>query len=408
MKNKYIFITGGLIMAAIAFYFFKGVEKENVEIKTATVEKGNIIKEITSTGIVNPIITVQVGTQVSGTIAKIYVGYNDRVKKGQVIAEIDKTALLASVKDAESNVYRMKIQVDQKKRELDRNKELIASHSITQVEYDNSMYEYQTALANLNSAQSQLDKAKTNLDFATIVAPIDGVILSKSVDVGQTVAASFNTPTLFTIAQDLTQMQIEANVDEADIGQVKVGQNVRFTVDAYPEEKFEGSVKEIRLQPVNTDNVVTYTVVIGVNNQNSLLMPGMTANLSIITNERNQVLKVPNSALRFRPDQELLARFNKDMNKDVQHKDNKGPGANADKEKSFPKKDRERQSRVWVMKNGTLQPVKIQEGLSDGSFTEVTGAIAEGDTIVTGTASLKEGPAPSQQSNPFTPQMRRR
>lgn len=387
------------VVAALVYFLILKKEERPGLIKKAVIEKGDIRNEISATGTINPISTIAVGTQVSGIISKIYVSYNDKVRKGQVIAEIDKTALLASLKEVEASQYRAKVQMEQAQKEYDRNKVLLKEQAITQVEYDQAYYTYLAAEANYNSAVYQADKARTNLQFATIIAPIDGVILSRDINVGQTVAASFNTPTLFTIAQDLTRMEIQANVDEADIGQVKNGQHVHFTVDAFPDDNFTGTVKEIRLQPVTTSNVVTYTVIIDVSNIGQKLMPGMTANVNIVVLESKEVLKVPVGAVKFTPPAELLPKSAERENKDSGE---------------LPRQVRNTQLQsdmeriIWLVRNDSLYPTRIRTGISDGSQIEITGDnIHAGDSIAVAYVANAQ-PETNETTNPFTPKFNRK
>ena len=406
MKNKKTFgwlISIALVSALFYFFILKKAETPGF-IKKVVIEEGDVRNEISATGTINPISTIAVGTQISGIVSKIYVSYNDKVRKGQVIAEIDKTALLATLKEVEASQYRTKVQMEQAQKEHDRNKVLLKEQAITQVEYDQTFYTYLAAEANYNSAVYQTDKARTNLQFATIIAPIDGVILSKDINVGQTDAASFNTPTLFTIAQDLTRMEIQASVDEADIGQVKTGQQVHFTVDAFPDDNFTGTVQEIRLQPVTTSNVVTYTVIIDVSNVGQKLMPGMTANVNIVVLESKNVLKIPVAAVKFTPPAELLPPKSE--------RDNKEPKQEHSGE--FVKQKRTTQLQpgmeklIWIVRNDSLYPAKVRIGISDGSQIEISGDnISAGDSIAVAYIANAQ-PEANETTNPFTPKFNRK
>jgi len=300
-KRMIIGIVLVMAFAATGYIFLRKEPAKAIQWETKLIERGSISNTITATGTLEAVTTVQVGTQVSGIISKLYIDYNSKVKKGQILARIDTTTLAANLFDARASVYRQQIQVNQAKRNFDRTKALFEQKVVAQIEYDKALDDYETAKSSLISAQAQLNRAEINLGYATIFAPIDGVVISKSVEQGQTVAASFNSPTLFTIANDLAKMQVQASVDEADIGQVKEGQDVTFSVDAYPEDQFKGSVKQIRLQPVIVSNVVNYIVIIDVPNPDLKLMPGMTANITVKVNEASDVLKVPVKALSFRP-----------------------------------------------------------------------------------------------------------
>ena len=302
MKKRIIIILVIIVaFGATGYIFLKKEPVKAIEWETKALERGSITNTITATGTLEAVTTVQVGTQVSGIVSRLNIDYNSKVKKDQVIAQIDTTTLSANLFDARANVYRQQIQVNQTKRNFDRVKELFEQKVVAEIEYDKALDDYETAKSALVSSQSQLNRAEINLGYATIRAPIDGVVISKSVEQGQTVAASLNSPTLFTIANDLTKMQVQASVDEADIGQVKETQSVTFSVDAYPEDQFSGSVKQIRLQPLIVSNVVNYIVIIDVPNPDLKLMPGMTANITVKINEAHDVLKVPSKALSFRP-----------------------------------------------------------------------------------------------------------
>ena len=393
-KKKIIIIVVSVAVIVSLFFIFKH-KKAVYSFDTVEIVKGDVSKEITASGTLEALNTVDVGTQVSGIISKIYVDYNDHVKKGQVIAELDKITLEANVMDAEANFARCQVQVEKTKKDWERNKVLLEQRSVSQVDYDVSWFDYQTALGNQKSAEANLKKARINLNYATIISPVDGVVLSRKIDEGQTVAASFNTPTLFSIAKDLTKMRVLANIDEADIGQVQVGQFVSFTVDAYTDLKFSGVVKQIRLEPTTTQNVVTYTVVVEVPNDDFKLMPGMTANLSIVVNQKKDVLHVTQPAIRFNLDEKLIAstqmKIAKGNNflKDSLQKNHLVAGAKLV---------------VWKLKKDSIIPVQIILGITDGSNWEITGDIQSGDKLIT---EVKQGAAvePKKNStNPFMPQ----
>ena len=314
MKKTYwiilIVVVLGLLTGAY-FIFGKKAEKA-VEFRTGKVEKGDVQVVVTATGTLSADTTVAVGTQVSGIITKIFVDFNSVVRKGQVIAVLDTTFLAASVEDAKSSLFRTQVQTSLTKRNYERNKTLLEQKVIAQSDFDQSLSDYETAQANERSSKSSLDRAYINLRYATIIAPVSGVVISRSVDVGQTVAASFSTPTLFSIANDLTKMQLQASIDEADIGKIKVGQDVTFRVDAYMDQTFSGTVRQVRLQPVTLQNVVNYTVVIDVPNPDKKLMPGMTANLTVKIQEALNVIKIPSASLRFWPPQDYLEKHMKE------------------------------------------------------------------------------------------------
>ncbi len=292
----FIFVLGG----GGWFLLGRGNSKE-VEYRFDEVKNGDISIVVPATGTLEAVTTVQVGSQVSGTIAKLYADYNTVVKAGEVVAQLDATFLQAQVKENEANLERAVAQMNDSKRIFERSNELITKGIISQAEFDATRTTFESQTATVKQSQAALDRVQVNLRYATIRAPIDGVVISRSVDVGQTVAASLSAPTLFIIANDLTKMQVQASIDEADIGRISLGQNVTFTVDAYPEEKFRGRVSEIRLQPNNVQNVINYTVIIDVPNNDLKLMPGMTANVTILIDRKQHVLRIPNLALRFIP-----------------------------------------------------------------------------------------------------------
>jgi len=367
--KRILIIVGWVILIVLICVFIINIGDKKTEegFSTAKVTKGDIVQTVSATGTVNPVAMVLVGTQVSGTIKHIYVDFNSPVKKGQVIAEIDPSLFEAQVEQARANVLVAKANLKKAEatladaaKNLERTKTLFAKDLIARSELDTAETNYQTALAQVGAAKAQLAQAEaalksaeTNLRYTKIVSPVDGVVISRNVDVGQTVAASFQTPTLFTIARDLTKMQINTNVAEADIGKIAVGQTVNFTVDAYPDEVFHGQVSQIRLAPTNIQNVVTYDVVILVDNPELKLKPGMTANVSIITAERRGVLRVPNSALRI-----SLERL----------------GGGAESKPEGPG--------VWVLEKGKPRFVKVTLGVSDGNYTEVVSGLAEGQEVI--------------------------
>lgn len=364
---KKLLFFGILFLVFVGVYLLKDIKTQPAaSYKTVPLEKGEIIESVTATGTVNAVTTVKVGSQISGTIKQINVDYNSRVKKGELIALIDPVPFEVKVEDAKANLLLAKANVKKAealmvdaKRIFERNKELSASDLIARSELDTSLanYEaqaasYEVAKAQLQSAEAALRLAKTNLGYTRIYSPVNGIVISRDVDVGQTIAASFQTPTLFTIAQDLTKMQIDTNVDEADIGRIRVGNKVEFSVDAYPEKTFKGEVVQIRMAPIVVQNVVTYDVVVGVDNNDLLLMPGMTANVSIITSAKRGVLKIPNAALRFSP---KVAPEKREM---------KGPS-------------------IWVLEGDKPVQLFIRTGVSNGSFTELLeGNITEGAQII--------------------------
>jgi HlyD family secretion protein len=405
-------------LAAGAYFIFRKSDKTAVEWKTARVERGDVTVTVTATGTLNALTTVQVGTQVSGTINRILVDFNSQVKQGQVIALLDTTYLSAAVEDASASLERNEIQVNQTKREFDRIKILFDEKVVAQADYDQALSAYETAVSSTRSAKANLNRAKINLKYATITAPISGVIVSRAVDVGQTVAASFNTPTLFTIANDLTKMQLQASIDEADIGKIKVDQEVSFTVDAFENQIFNGTVQQIRLQPTVLNNVVNYTVIIDVPNPDMKLLPGMTANITIKIAEAVGVLKVPASALRFRPPQEYIDKMMENLPDSVKQRfaakqgtqgtsrsqagaSTTGQGGNMTSPEGQGRRERSQGGTLWATDGASIKAIRVKTGLSDGSYTQVEGKIEEGQEIITGTNA--QAAAKTQQQNPFAP-----
>jgi HlyD family secretion protein len=305
--KKRIIIPAAIVVVAVGVFliFFRGTSKK-YEFRFDKVSQGDVTMVVTATGTINPVISVDVGTQVSGIISKLYADFNSVVKEGQVIAQIDPTFLQQSVRDATASLERARAQFADAKRTRDRTKSLFDKQLESQAAYDNALTQFESNQAALKQAEASLERARINLAYATIYAPINGVVIDRKVNVGQTVAASFSSPTLYTIANDLQKMQVQATIDESDIGRISIGQEATFTVDAYPDDRFKGTVSQIRLAPVTVQNVVNYTVVIDVNNSELKLMPGMTANVRILVGSSSNVLRVPNLALRFQPPADLV------------------------------------------------------------------------------------------------------
>lgn len=400
MKKKIIYIGGAIIALVVIFLFVKGSKTSNATfaIETGKIERGNISNTVTATGTLEAITTVEVGTQVSGVIDNIFVDFNSQVKKGQLLAKIDETPLRAQLDQSKASVDNSEAELTYQKATYDRYKVLYEKQLIAQSDYDLALYNYNKAQANLNSSKSVYDKNKINLEYASIYSPIDGIILDRAVDEGQTVAASFNTPTLFTIANDLTQMQVEANIDEADIGQVKFSQRVEFTVDAYPELKFDGSVTEVRLQPVVTNNVVTYTVIIQAPNPDKKLMPGMTASISVFTREKNNVLVVPGKAIRFNPEPQLIGEYI--MSLGIKPQGMKPP-------KGFPSpmgKIEQSGTFVWVKAGQALERKPIETGDTDGINYELVSGLNDGDELVFSLEKKSAKEVKAAVKSPFMPQ----
>lgn len=382
-KKKTLVIVAVAAIAALAVWLLSGGKKEEkITFDTAAVAPANIMNSITATGTIEPVTSVTVGTQVSGIVSKLFVDYNSVVKKGQVIAELDKTNLMSQLNTAKTQLATAQSQLNYQTANYKRYKTLFEKGLVAADDFDNAKLSYTQAKEQVASAKEEVQRAQTNLGYATITSPIDGVVLSKSVEEGQTVAASFSTPELFTIAQDLTNMQVVANVDEADIGDVKESERVTFTVDAYPDDTFEGEVKQVRQEATTTNNVVTYEVVISAPNADLKLKPGLTANVTIYTAERKGVLSVPSKALRFTPQKETVGKM---KIVDVANAKNK----------------------VWTIEGNSIVAHKVNIGMTDGTNTQIVGGIAEGTKVVTGLNVMggeEEKPMEAQgESSPFAP-----
>ncbi|WP_440315097.1 efflux RND transporter periplasmic adaptor subunit [Leyella stercorea] len=382
-KKKALVIAAVAAIAALAVWLLSGGKKEEkITFDTAAVAPANIMNSITATGTIEPVTSVTVGTQVSGIVSKLFVDYNSVVKKGQVIAELDKTNLMSQLNTAKTQLATAQSQLNYQTANYKRYKTLFEKGLVAADDFDNAKLSYTQAKEQVASAKEEVQRAQTNLSYATITSPIDGVVLSKSVEEGQTVAASFSTPELFTIAQDLTNMQVVADVDEADIGDVKEGERVTFTVDAYPDDTFEGEVKQVRQEATTTNNVVTYEVVISAPNADLKLKPGLTANVTIYTAERKGVLSVPSKALRFIPQKETVGKM---KIVDVANAKNK----------------------VWTIEGNSIVAHKVNIGMTDGTNTQIVGGIAEGTKVVTGLNVMggeEKMPMEAQgEKSPFAP-----
>lgn len=350
------------IIAGVLLFVLRKKSKE-VTVHSDLVARESLSQKVSATGTINPLQTVEVGTQVSGKISALYVDFNDRVKEGQVIARMDTRILLSTLKESEANLNQAEVQLIQAKREFDRVEGLLKNNAIATADYEIAKDNYQLARARYSSADLQLERNRTNLSFATITSPIDGVVISRKVDEGQTVAAAFATPAIYVIARDLKKMKIEASVDEADIGYVKAGQTATFTVDAFPDLVFEGKVEQVQLEPITLQNVVTYTVEILVDNPELKLMPGMTTNLEIIISSRENILTVPNGVFNFQMDEDLKKQLNTE-GYDVAN----SPSQSDDM--------------VWLFDGKSFVQRSVKKGYTNGIKTEINGAIKEGDEIV--------------------------
>ena len=355
-------------------------DEQKVTFQTARAELGSIQSSITATGTIEPVTSVTVGTQVSGIVSHLYVDYNSVVKKGQVIAELDKTNLTSELRTAQANLSSAQSTLNYEQANHNRYKTLYDKGLVSADEYESARLSFLKAKESVVTASQSVQKAQTNLGYATITSPIDGVVLSKSVEEGQTVAASFNTPELFTIAQDLTDMRVIADIDEADIGGVEEGQRVTFTVDAFPDDRFEGSVTQVRQEATTTSNVVTYEVVISAPNADLKLKPGLTANVTIYTLEKDNVLTVPSKALRFMPSEALLAE-----------------GQTIE--------DTEAGQKVWTQQGNTFKAHAVETGTTNGITTEILSGIGEGTEVLVDFQLENSGSDADEQQaqNPFMP-----
>ncbi len=388
-KKKIILIIVAVVIAGTLIWLFWGpTPKNKVTFESVKVIKSNISNSVTATGTIEPVTQVEVGTQVSGIVNKIYADYNSVVKKGQIIAQLDKTNLLNELASKKSTLANAKTEYEYQLKNYTRIKTLHAKQLVSDTDYETSLYTYEKAKNSYDISKNDLAKAETNLGYATIYSPIDGIVLSRAVEEGQTVAASFSTPTLFTIAKDLTNMQVVANVDEADIGDIRQGLHVTFIVDAYPNDTFEGKVTQVRQEATTTSNVVTYEVVVSAPNLDLKLKPGLTASITIYTLERDGVLSVPAKALRFTPEKSFIGTEDKVVDCQGKHK-------------------------LWTREGNTFTAHEVQVGISNGILTEITSGIAEGTLIITDavagkmpgemsdTSAVKGGE--QKESSPFMP-----
>lgn len=379
MNTKSIFAA--ILLAAAIITSCSSEQK--VTYNSAPAQRQDISTSITATGTIEPVTEVEVGTQVSGIIDKIYVDYNSEVKRGQIIAELDKTNLLSKLASAQSNLSNAKSDLAYQTANFKRYQTLYDKGLVSTNDYENAKLTYDKATQTVRVQQQAVQEAQTNLGYATITAPIDGVVLAKKVEEGQTVASSMTTPTLFIIAQDLTDMRVIADIDEADIGGVKEGQRVSFTVDAFPDDTFEGEVTQVRQQATTTSNVVTYAVVISARNDDLKLKPGLTANVTIYTMEKKDVLSVPTKALRFAPNEAIMT----------------------DSEKI---EDVESDNKVWTKEGDTFKAHAVEIGVTNGTLTEILSGIAEGTDVLTDFNIEGEMEEEEQASNPFMPHPRKK
>jgi HlyD family secretion protein len=418
-KKRVMTILGILPVLVVAGFLFKFcfTHAEESSFQFAPIERGGIENIVSSTGTLSAVETVEVGSQVSGILEKVSVDFNDLVKKGQVLAVLDKTLFEVAVQDAEAAVARAKAKLDQANAELNRNRPLFEKGYLSEMDFLVSQTTVQTAKADMETAGAALKRAKTNLDYTVIRSPIDGTVIERTVDAGQTIAASFQAPKLFIIAKDLTRMQIEANVDESDIGQIKDNQSVRFEVQAYPDEIFTGKVRQIRLQPTTIQNVVNYTVVVDASNEKGILLPGMTATVDFLVEEKRDVLLVPNTALSFKPSEELIKKYGRQMKEKMKEKAHgqgmTGQGMNKmpDRSMGFGNgmmggKLPDQMGLVFYLdEKGIPTSAVLVKGATDGKMTEITGSkdLKEGMKVITAYQTGQSSKAKSQHSAIFPP-----
>jgi len=387
IRNGIIVLASCLVVASsLGIWIMTGSQgRESLSLETAAVTRTDIHNSVTATGTVEPVTLVDVGTQVSGIIDKLYVDYNDHVKAGQLIAEMDKVTLESELEQAEAQLSSSKTEYEYRMKEYLRTEQLYKKELVSDAEYDEALYLYETAKNAYEQNKASIVGVRRNLGYATITSPIDGVVISRAVEEGQTVAAGFETPTLFSIANDLKDMQVVADVDEADIGYVAEGQRVEFTVDAYPDDVFTGNVKQVRLEATTESSVVTYEVVISASNPELKLKPGLTANVTIYTLDRQDVCAVPSKALRFVPDTELLSKLGLSVS-----------GVPAGTAAS---------GTVWVVDGQTVRPVTVSTGVTDGDVTEIISGIQEGELVALGLKmAVPEVKSQEQQErSPFMP-----
>ena len=425
-KNQLTAAAVGLSLLAGGAWFYRRADaKETAAYRFAAIERGNLQSAVSATGALSAVRTVQVGTQVSGQVAAIYVDFNDRVRKGQLLARIDPTLQQQAVQEARAGLERAEAQLSLAQAEYARNKQLFDAKIVTASEFGAVESNFSVQQANVKSARIALERAQKNLGYTAIYAPIDGVIVERNVDVGQTVAASLSAPQLFLIANDLSQMQILASVSESDIGAINEGQQVKFTVQPYPNQAFSGSVRQVRLQSTTQDNVVNYTAVVSVGNPDGKLLPGMTATVQFVTGSASDVLTVPNAALRFRPAAEQLAeagirvggrqraagsdsstRRGARTATDSARIRARRSGANGAGGPSGVRTGGGSVGTLWTVDaSGKLKAIRVRTGLSDGSKTQVQGqGLTAGTQVIVGSGGAQSAAQGSQSSSPFQPQ----
>lgn len=403
-KYKWITIIILIIAAGVAIWFWMFRKPDEVIIlETEQVTYGNVSNSVTAIGTLQPVDTVAVGSRTSGTIQHVYVDFNSPVKKGQLLAKIDRSLMEAQVQQFSANLQAARSNMIYQKSNYDRQHKLYTVGAISKADLETAVYQYNSSKENVNSSAAQLQTAQKNLSFTDIYSPIDGTVLSRSVSEGQTVAASLSTPTLFSIAKDLTKMQVQASVDEADIGNVKSGQRVIFTVDAFPADTFAGVVKEVRLRASVSSNVVTYTTIIDAPNGNMKLKPGMTANITIYTLEANNVLLIPAAALNFTPDSVLIEKYHLSDTINQAKKTGKLRRGNKPQQAADSNGIKINKGMVWIMKDSlTMVSRRVTTGLDDKTVVQLISGLQEGDVVVTGYKKLLKKDAAAAKS-PFMP-----
>jgi HlyD family secretion protein len=416
MKKKIILFLLLLVAVATAaiFYFRSGKKTNAINFVTAKAQYGYIAKTVTATGNVQPEDTVSVGAQVSGVVNAVYADFNDVVRKGQLLAKVDASIITAQVQESSANLFNAQSNLEYQKNTYERQNKLFGLGAISQAEYQTALNQYKSAKASVDNAVAQLRVVQKNLSYTNIYSPIDGVVLNRNVSEGQTIASSFNAPTLFVLAKDLTKMQVNAAVDEADIGGIKTGQNITFTVDAFPDDVFAGTIQQILLHPSVSANVVTYKTLINVDNKNMKLKPGMTASINIYIEEDTNALLIPSKALTFKPDTVLL----RDYKIIRAQRDSTGSGKRGLDRKSNPRDTANkiknenttiRRSYVWVKTGDTLTEKRILTGLNDNSFVKVIKGLSPGEEVISNMAAGNtKSTTNNSQRSPFMPQPQQR
>ena len=420
-KRRVIIIITIIVAAALVWFFFFRQKEAQIALQTENPQYGYISQSVTATGNIQPVDTVTVGSQVSGIISALYTDFNAKVKKGQLLAQLDKSLFIAAVDQNKASVASAQSQLIYQQSNFQRQELLYKTGAISKADYDNATYTLNNAKAGVENAKAQLAASEKNLSYTDIYSPMDGVVLTRSISVGQAVAASFNTPTFFTLARDITKMQVQANVDEADIGNVVHGQRVTFTVDAFLDDVFQGSVDEVRLKPVTSANVVTYTTIINAPNDDQKLKPGMTANVTIFTKEVNNALLISAKALKFEPDASLAKKYTiiqdtTESNKKSGHKERSGKDSitgssqlprgdtTTTKVKDSSRVQASERARVWVLVDSTrLIEKKIRVGINNDTQVEVLKGLTPADVVVTGIEQIVATKKSAAAKSPFMP-----